>query len=309
MTKSAKPPITATKSFGEFAASWQPVIEAALEDLLPSEDRDPANLHRAMRYSVFPGGKRMRPVLALLAARATGGSTEQALIPAAGLELLHTYSLIHDDLPCMDDDELRRGRQTCHKVFGEALALLAGDGLLTLSFAAVAAAGGEAVQVLADAAGSLGMVGGQVADLEAEGAGSDGTLKQLESIHDRKTGALITASLEIGALAGGGRVDRVALREFGHLLGRAFQIADDCLDETGSAEELGKRPGQDVAMGKLTYPALLGLEASRDEARRLAESAAELAPKVQVEATPGSGLDLGLQLLQDAAFYVISRTR
>ncbi len=309
MSEAAKSKLPAAEGYEEFAASWQPAIEAALENLLPAEDCDPRTLHRAMRYSIFPSGKRLRPVLALLAARATGGSPERAMIPAVGLELLHTYSLIHDDLPCMDDDELRRGRPTCHKVFGEALALLAGDGLLTLAFRAAADAGREAVKVLADAAGSLGMVGGQVADLEAEGAGSAGTLPRLEFIHDRKTGALITASLELGALAGGGQVDRKALRQFGHLLGRAFQIADDCLDETGSTEELGKRPGQDVAMAKLTYPALMGLEASRKEAQRLAESAARQASVVCGGAAPGSGLDLGQKLLQDAAFYAISRTR
>jgi geranylgeranyl pyrophosphate synthase len=281
--------------------------------LLPAEDQSPAVLHRAMHHAMFPGGKRLRPVLALLAARVTGGDPEAALLPAAGLELLHTYSLVHDDLPCMDDDELRRGRETCHVAFGEANALLAGDALLTLAFEAVAQAGGEAVMLLARAAGSLGMVGGQVADLEAEGAGAASgdarvpDLAALEAIHDRKTGALIAASLEVGAIAGGSTAERGLLREFGRLLGRAFQIADDCLDETGSAEELGKRPGADLARDKLTYPALLGLESSRREAQRLAGAAAELAPGI-CKGLEGSGLDLGVKLLQDVASYAISRT-
>lgn len=312
MSSEAALPGSGAAAFLEFTAAWRPSIEASLEGLLPAESEGPVSLHRAMRYAIFPGGKRLRPVLALIAARVTGGSPESALVPAAGLELLHSYSLIHDDLPCMDDDELRRGRATCHKVFGEALALLAGDALLTLAFLAVAEAGGPAVRVLAEAAGSRGMVGGQVADLEAEGLGKKASgekveLSRLESIHDRKTGALIAASLEIGALAGGGSDDREALREYGHLLGRAFQIADDCLDQTGSAAELGKRPGQDLAMDKLTYPVLMGLEASRKEAERLAVAAADLAPRI-CSGGEGSGLDLEQRLLQDVASYAISRT-
>ncbi len=294
--------------FEDFAGKWRPRIEAELEGILPLAECAPRSLHGAMRYAMFPGGKRLRPVLALMAAQVTGGDLSAALRPAAGLELLHTYSLIHDDLPCMDDDELRRGRATCHIAFDEATALLAGDALLTLAFEAVASGGGQAVSALARAAGSLGMVGGQVADLEAEGDGQDPDLARLESIHDRKTGALITASLEIGAIAGGSSDERGDLVEFGRLLGRAFQITDDCLDETGSAEELGKRPGADLAKDKLTYPALMGLESSREEAERLSRAAADLAPLI-CRGLEGSGLDLGLRLLQDVASYAITRTR
>ena len=292
-----------TGEFAEFAATWRPRVEAALDQLLPAEDEAPTELHRAMRYAMFPGGKRLRPILALVAARCSGGDPERALVPAAALELVHTYSLVHDDLPCMDDDALRRGRPTTHVAFGEATALLAGDALLTLAFEAVAAAGGDAVRALARAAGALGMVGGQVGDLAAEGRAVD--LTQLEWIHDRKTGALIVASLEVGLRAGGGDLSILEdLVAYGREIGRAFQIADDCLDVTGSAEELGKEPGQDAAHQKSTYPSLLGLERSLEVARELAASAANRAPDL---CRAGPSLDDGVRLLQDLAFAVVAR--
>jgi geranylgeranyl diphosphate synthase type II len=298
----------ASSSFTAFTAAMLPRVEATLERLLPDASEPPESLHRAMRHSMFPGGKRLRPMLALLACRIASGDPERALVPAAGLECLHTYSLIHDDLPCMDDDDLRRGRPTCHVVFGEALAILAGDALQALAFAAVAEAGGAAVQVLARAAGSLGMVGGQVGDVEAEGAPP--TLDRAQWIHDRKTGALITASLEIGVLAGGGTPAlREALREYGARIGRAFQIADDCLDETGAAAELGKRPGQDRSHGKLTYPAAIGLEASLAEARRLSAEAAALAPRIHAASAHRTGLDADMALLEDTALFLSARSR
>ncbi|MGC6487466.1 MAG: polyprenyl synthetase family protein [Planctomycetota bacterium] len=315
----------ASGAFQAFVAAHAAAVEAALGDLLPSPDDPPRRLHEAMRYSMFPGGKRLRPMLTLLGCAATGGRLERAMRPAAALECLHTYSLVHDDLPCMDDDDLRRGRATCHKVYGEPLALLAGDALLTLAFEGCAAAGGPAVAALARASGSRGMVGGQVEDLAAEGslgeaaasARDDAALARLEWIHDHKTGALITASLVVGAHADAGAAgapDEVieVICKYGDTLGRAFQIADDCLDLTGSADELGKNPGADVALGKLTWPALLGLEQSQRAARDLAAQAAELAGELVAAAAVWrevtvSSLDHAAGLLQDVAFYAVER--
>ena len=295
--------------FAAFAEESRPAVEAALDQLLPAAESPPRHLHEAMRYAMFPGGKRLRPVLALLACRVTGGDPAAALRPAAALECLHTYSLVHDDLPCMDDDDLRRGRPTCHKVYGEAMAVLAGDALQALAFEAVAEGGAAAVAALARAAGAGGMVGGQVADMEAEGdAARDKTLDDLAWIHRHKTGALITASLEVGALAGGGDAAAIEpLRAYGALIGQAFQIADDCLDVTGDAAALGKNPGQDQAAGKLTYPALLGLERSLTEVRRLTEEAAELAPRIGAASGNQRGLDWAVALLQDTALFLAGR--
>src|SRR5262245_40027492 len=271
-----------------------------------------------MRYSLLAPGKRLRPILALLAARACGGSDEVAMPAACAVEMVHAYSLIHDDLPCMDDDDLRRGRPTCHKVCGEALALLAGDALLTVAMEGAASAGAFAVVELARAAGSLGMVGGQVEDLAAEREPGQHSVARVQWIHDHKTGALITASLLVGAHAGasGGGPPAAALvllRRFGELLGRAFQIADDCLDLTGTAHELGKNPMADVARGKLTWPAIVGLEQSLATARQLAAEASGLAAMVVAAACPGTGpgptLDAAVGLLQDAASYAVERRR
>ena len=260
--------------FVSFSKLWQPRIEAALQGAIPAETEAPARLHAAMRHAMFPGGKRLRPMLAMAACVATGGDPKRAMLPAAALECLHTYSLVHDDLPCMDDDALRRGRPTVHVAFDDATAVLAGDALLTMAFEWAADGGAGAVRALARAAGSAGMVGGQMADMLAEGGGLGGVpgatpIDQVAWIHDRKTAALLTASLEVGAWAGGGsRVPDVlqALRSYGLAVGRAFQIVDDCLDRTGTAEELGKAPGQDQAADKLTYPAILGVPASIVEA-------------------------------------------
>jgi geranylgeranyl diphosphate synthase type II len=312
-------PSAAGGAFTAFVARWAPAVENALRELLPAAGEPPARLHEAMHYALFPGGKRLRPMLALLACEATGGEPRRALRAAAAIECLHTYSLVHDDLPCMDDDDLRRGRATCHKVFGEALALLAGDALLTVAFEGVASAGASAVQVLARGAGSLGMVGGQVEDLAAEGDAGQHTLERVQWIHDHKTGALITASLLVGAHAAAGPAGAPAsvvgpLARYGDLLGRAFQIADDCLDLTGTAAELGKNPGADAAHGKLTWPALVGLQESLGAARAMSAQARELAPSVVAAAaawrgTPGSLLDGAVALLQDAASYAVERRR
>jgi len=254
------------------------LAEAALDARLPGEAVEPARLHRAMRYAVFAGGKRLRPALVLLACRACGGRDETAAPALAAVELLHTYTLVHDDLPAMDDDDLRRGRPTCHKAFDEATAILAGDALQAAAFAATAELGAEAVAVLALAAGSLGVVGGQQDDLDAEGKPLDAAL--LERIHRRKTAALIRASCELGAIAGAATPEqRQALAAYGEALGLAFQIADDVLDVTATAAALGKTPGKDAAQGKLTYVAVHGLDAARVEGARQARLAEEaLAP-------------------------------
>jgi geranylgeranyl diphosphate synthase type II len=246
---------------------------------MPPAKHFPEVLHAAMRHSLFSGGKRLRPILVLAAAEACGAKPEAVMPAACALECIHTYSLIHDDLPCMDDDDLRRGRPTCHKVYGEAAALLAGDALLTFAFELMARVkpqqGPEgpariltAVRILAQAAGMAGMVGGQMADLEAEGKPAD--LPMLEYIHTHKTGCLIQASLLTGGwLAGATAVQRKALAAYGENLGLAFQITDDILNVVGEAKQLGKNTGTDAARGKATYPALFGLEESRRRASNL----------------------------------------
>ncbi len=292
--------------FRSFAAQWLPRLEQVLDDMVPSATSEPQRLHAAIRHAMFPGGKRLRPLLALVAAQASGRDPAEVLRPAASLELLHTYSLVHDDLPAMDDDALRRGRPTCHIAFDEATAILTGDALLTQAFEVVAEAGAPAVIALARAAGSLGMVAGQAADLAAETSTPDFT--QVEWIHDRKTGALITASLEVGALAAGRNpAELEPWREYGRLIGRAFQIADDCLDLTGSSAELGKEPGQDLRAGKMTYPAVHGLEASRAIARELAARAAGMADALCNAKLNAFSLDEARELLQDIPYFFVER--
>ncbi|MBZ5701031.1 MAG: polyprenyl synthetase family protein [Acidobacteriia bacterium] len=254
-------------------------VEAALERLLPAETTAPPSIHQAMRYSVFAGGKRVRPVLCLEAARIFTADVTPALHPACALEFIHTYSLIHDDLPALDNDDLRRGKPTCHKKFGEAAAILAGDALLTLAFQAI----GETpvaperrvaiLQEVSAAAGTVnGMVGGQVADLEAEGRKVGPEM--LEYIHRSKTAALIRAAILAGAHCAGAAPDDVArLRRFGDAIGWAFQVTDDILDVEESSAALGKTAGKDVAQQKATYPAVFGLERSHQIARELTEKA------------------------------------
>jgi geranylgeranyl diphosphate synthase type II len=260
-------------------------VDAALERLLPSETTQPNSIHQAMRYSVFAGGKRVRPMLCLEAARMFNADVTAALHPACAIEFIHTYSLIHDDLPSLDNDDLRRGKPTCHKKFGEATAILAGDALLTLAFETIAATPVDAkravamVSEVASASGTVnGMVGGQVADLEAEGR--QVAPDMLEYIHRSKTAALIRASLTAGALCAGAGPDDVArLRRFGETIGWAFQVTDDILDVEESSAALGKTAGKDIAQQKATYPAVHGLERSHKIARDLAAKAiAELAP-------------------------------
>ncbi len=253
------------------------LADAALEARLPPAAEAPTRLHQAMRYSVFAGGKRLRPALVLAACRAVGGADVACAPALAAVEVLHTYTLVHDDLPAMDDDDLRRGRPTCHKAYDEATAILVGDALQALAFAAAAELGAEAVRILAEAAGSRGVVGGQQEDLDAEGSAIDGSpacRARLERIHRGKTAALIRASCALGAVAGGATsAQRAALEVFGEDIGLAFQIADDVLDATADAATLGKTPGKDAAQGKLTYVAVHGLAAARAEAQRLETSA------------------------------------
>jgi geranylgeranyl diphosphate synthase, type II len=280
----------AKSGLAEFIQDARGRVEEALGGLLPEASDDagspcPARLAAAMRYCVMGGGKRLRPILVLMAAEACGGELERALPAACALEMVHTYSLIHDDLPAMDDDDLRRGRPSCHKAFDEATAVLAGDGLLTLAFEVLARhvhpeeAAATCVRTLAEAAGPAGMVGGQFADLEAEGS-SNSTLEALEAIHRRKTGALLRASLRIGALVAGASEPMLrALELYGQGVGLAFQIVDDLLDVQGDEAKLGKRVGKDHGLGKWTYPGLLGIEGSGRRARQVAEEASlALAP-------------------------------
>lgn len=251
-------------------------VNLALERLLP-EVKQPAAVYEAMRYSVAAGGKRLRPILTLAAAETLGTDGEQVMEAACAVELIHTYSLIHDDLPAMDDSDLRRGKPTCHRVYGEAVAILTGDALLTLAFELLAryglAQGREraALQIsaeLAAAAGVEGMIGGQVLDLQAEG--STLTLEELERMHSLKTGALLRAAVRTGALAAGAAPARLeALSGYASCLGLAFQIVDDLLDLEGTAAELGKPPGSDRERSKCTHPALLGPAASRLRAEAL----------------------------------------
>lgn len=266
-------------------ARYAPVIAAAIERALPEASGPSSQLIEAMRYGTLGGGKRLRPALCLASCEAVGGDLHRAATPAAALELIHAYSLVHDDLPCMDDDDLRRGRPTTHRVYGEALAVLAGDGLLTLAFETLAAPDEsipaesrlEMIRLLASCAGARGMVGGQSLDVESEGE-KDVDLPTLQFIHTRKTGALFSAACRIGALAGGAPVDRVALLgKFGEKLGLAFQIVDDLLDETAKPETIGKASGKDRARGKATYPRILGIEESRGRVRELGAYAEEVA--------------------------------
>ena len=283
------------------------LVDTALDRWLPKIDVLPPRLHQAMRYSIFAGGKRLRPVLVIAACEAVGGSPERGLPAACAIEMIHTYSLIHDDLPAMDDDDFRRGRPTNHKVFGEANAILAGDALLTEAFRLLADAEANRgveptvalriIETVARCAGSQGMVGGQVVDMEAEGRPVD--FATLQYIHTRKTGALFLASIQVGAWLGGGSDEQVAaLTRYGEPAGLAFQIADDILDIVGDQQEIGKDVGSDQARGKATYPALLGLSEARRRANELRDLAITALEPLGENAEP----------LRAIARYIVDRT-
>lgn len=257
----------------DYVAGQQQLIDRVLNEWVPAESVAPEVIHRAMRYSLFAGGKRLRPILAMAAAGAVSGAPEGIADAASTLELIHTYSLIHDDLPALDNDDLRRGRPTCHKVFGDAIAILAGDALLTLAFEVLSRLKHASAEVrvrlmeeLARAAGTVGgMIGGQVHDLEGEGKAPTALL--LDSIHRAKTGALLRASVRMGAIFGAATERELdALTRFGEHAGLAFQIVDDLLDIEQSSEALGKTAGKDARQNKITFPAVYGLERSREMA-------------------------------------------
>ncbi|MEM9015834.1 MAG: polyprenyl synthetase family protein [Verrucomicrobiota bacterium] len=258
-------------------------VDEALNEHLPQKRIRPGTIHEAMRYSLFAGGKRLRPILTIAAAEACGGEPEASLPPAAAVECIHTYSLIHDDLPCMDDDDLRRGMPTSHVKFGEGIAVLAGDALLTIAFEILAKTPparrydvGAYVSELAVASGSRHLIGGQVLDLEGEGPLVSLTPAQLKFIHQSKTAALLTASIRLGGMTADATPKKLeALTIYGQSLGLAFQVIDDILDVTQSSEKLGKSAGKDEATNKSTYPALFGLDKSRKEAARLTRRAHE----------------------------------
>jgi len=284
------------------------IVDAALEKYCPKAMEYPPTLHQAIRYSVFAGGKRIRPILSMAAFDAVGGKGDGILPFACALEMIHTYSLIHDDLPAIDDDDFRRGRPTCHKAFGEAMAILAGDALLTEAFQLMTncfiqstPAGGEKLMLdlvnkVAQAAGISGMVGGQVVDIESEGQDVD--LATLQYIHTHKTGAMILASVQIGARLGGAEGEILKpYTHYGERIGLAFQIADDILDVEGKPELLGKSTGVDLSKRKVTYPALLGIEESKRRARELIDLAIDALSPIGEQAEP----------LREIAQFIIAR--
>lgn len=281
------------------------MVEEALEVALPKQDGPESRVVEAMRYSLFAGGKRLRPILCLAASEAVGGEVQAAMPAGCALEMIHTYSLIHDDLPAMDDDDLRRGKPTNHKAFGEAIAILAGDGLLTEAFVLLSDDNSllperavQVIGVIAKAASYRGMVGGQVVDMLSQNKRAD--LETVQQMHSRKTAALIAAAAESGALAGKGSEAQVAaLARYGRAIGLAFQIADDILDIEGDTELLGKTTGADEARGKVTYPAAVGLERSRQAADEMINDALAALEGFDDRATP----------LRSLANYIITRKK
>jgi len=286
-----------------YLRSRQKLIDRALDGYLPKQNIRPATIHKAMRYSLFAGGKRLRPILTLAAAEVCGGKMEAALPLACAMECIHTYSLVHDDLPSMDNDDFRRGRPTCHKVFGDGIAVLAGDALLTIAFEIVSHAKparrydmSTLLREVAVAAGSEKLIAGQVADLEAEG--KEATREQLRYIHENKTAAILTTSVRLGAMSANADAKKVkAITNFGRALGLAFQVIDDILDVTQTTEKLGKSAGKDIAARKATYPAVMGLEKSRAEARRLTRKAHDAL----------SSFDRNSEALHSLANYLLNR--
>ena len=283
-------------------------VDSALERYLPRSEEFTLNLHNAIKHSLFAGGKRIRPILSIASFEAVGGKGEKILPFACALEMIHTYSLIHDDLPAIDNDDYRRGKPTCHKVFGEAIAILAGDGLLTEAFKLMAnqpakdhplSDGGlilDLINEVAQAAGVLGMVGGQVVDIESEGKVAD--LPTVQYIHTHKTGAMILASVRVGAKLGGANEEILkALTRYGENLGLAFQIVDDILNVEGEAGLMGKKTGSDLSKGKATYPSVLGVDESKRRAKELVHLAVDALKPLGPEADP----------LREIAHFVAAR--
>jgi geranylgeranyl diphosphate synthase, type II len=289
----------------EYIAESKTIVDQYLDRLLPEESEAPSTIHKAMRYSVFAGGKRVRPILTLASGESLEGNRPLLLHLGAAIEMMHTYSLIHDDLPALDNDDLRRGRPTCHKVFGDAMAILAGDALMTRCYQVLASLPGTSdstrIRIIAEIAAATGtvdgMIGGQVVDLESEGKPVSPDL--LEYIHHSKTGALLTACVRCGALAAGATgMELKALTGYGSKIGLVFQIVDDILDVTSSSEELGKTAGKDEKVEKATYPAFYGLEASRKKAHDLVGSALQDIEEFGEKADS----------LRDIARFVVDRT-
>ncbi len=273
------------------------LVDARMADHLPADTLRPERIHSAMRYSMFAGGKRLRPGLCYAAFEAFGGKGDNVFLATSALEMLHTFSLIHDDLPCMDDDDFRRGRPTCHRQYDEATAVLAGDALCIHAFELLAQTGNAAVvATVARSLGTQGMIGGQMVDIESENKQVD--LQTVDYIHYHKTGALLQASLLVGAqLAGASASDQQILSDYGRSIGLAFQVIDDILDVEGTTEQLGKDAGSDLEKGKATYPALVGLEASKEKARELCDQAIQQLRKLSCDTT----------ILEDIARFVIHR--
>jgi len=274
------------------------LVEERLDSHLPPVSDKPFRLHEAMRYSMFAGGKRLRPALCYAAWESFGGKGDAVYLAMSALEMFHTFSLIHDDLPCMDDDDMRRGRPTAHKQYDEATAVLSGDALCIHAFALLAATGvPETVGTIAEALGTYGMIGGQVTDIESEGKKVD--LATVEFIHNRKTAALIEASLLLGAQIAGAREEEIELiREYGRNIGLAFQVIDDILDITSTTEELGKDAGSDQEHGKATYPAMVGIDESREYAMKLVDNALKVLDQLP---------DRQTSILRDIAHYIVTR--
>jgi len=291
-----------------YMASRRELIDKALETYIPKESAYPYVIHQAMRYSVFAGGKRLRPILTLAAAEAVGGDPASVLFAGCAVELIHTYSLIHDDLPAMDNDDFRRNKPTSHKVFGENMAILAGDALLTLAFEVLSRPENlktfkadillSVIREISLAAGTLGMIGGQVMDILSEGR-KEINANTLEYIHTHKTGKLLLASLRAGALLAGATEEQLkAITDYGTYIGLCFQIVDDILDVEGTTEEIGKDAGSDAAREKATYPALYGLDRSKGLARELAKKAIQAL----------SGFGESAQPLREIGEFIVSRT-
>jgi geranylgeranyl diphosphate synthase, type II len=291
-------------NINEYFKGKSALVDRWLDRLLPSESETPSTIHQAMRYSIFAGGKRLRPILTIATGEIFGAAEEQLLPAACSIEMIHTYSLIHDDLPAMDNDDMRRGRPTNHVVYGEAMAILAGDALLTQAFRTLAdyqsSSGSTKVRVISEVAKAAGttraLIGGQVLDIQSEGKNLTG--EELEVIHRAKTGALITCAVRIGAIIGGASDSELnSLTEFGEKAGLSFQVADDLLDQTATSEELGKTPGKDLASRKATYAALYGVDGAREMAGRLCQEA--------ITAARSIGRDT--RMLQEIARFIVER--